>query len=108
MTKTKQELRTTLCSRRLAGRKDGDVDDAPRFKESDYALIRHLVNELSDEQRLMVEMYFWQGLSATEIACTLGISWGQVREQLSEAYAKLRLLCEISPQFSRFCGSAVP
>ncbi|HEX8359338.1 MAG TPA: sigma-70 family RNA polymerase sigma factor [Longimicrobium sp.] len=53
-------------------------------------LIRRAVSRLPDEQRKIVRLTFFDGLSQTEIASALGVPLGTVKTRVRLAFAKLR------------------
>ena len=53
-------------------------------------LIRRAVSRLPDEQRNVVRLTFFDGLSQTEIASMLGVPLGTVKTRVRLAFAKLR------------------
>ena len=53
-------------------------------------LIRRAVGRLPDEQRSVVRLTFFDGLSQTEIASALGVPLGTVKTRVRLALAKLR------------------
>lgn len=64
----------------------GDSADATAVAES----VRASLAQLPEDQRRVVELAFWQGLTHTEIARALGIPEGTVKSRLRLAQAKLR------------------
>ncbi|CAA9354430.1 MAG: hypothetical protein AVDCRST_MAG68-3931 [uncultured Gemmatimonadetes bacterium] len=53
-------------------------------------LIQRAVSRLPDEQRSVVRLTFFDGLSQTEIASALGVPLGTVKTRVRLAFAKLR------------------
>ena len=64
---------------------------APRT--DDYGL-RKLVNRLKDEQRVLVELSYFQGFTHEEIAKSLNIPLGTVKTRIRGALIQLRILIE--------------
>lgn len=54
--------------------------------------LAELLLTLDDKQRLVLELTYWDGLSAAEIAVLLQVSEGTVWQRLSRARAALRML----------------
>lgn len=54
-------------------------------------LIQEILNSLSDEQRLVVGMFYYEQLSVREIAQTLGISENTVKSRLSYGRKKIEV-----------------
>ena len=71
------------------------------FNETDYAIIRTLIEKLPNVKRRILEMHFWEGLSLTEIAATLGMDWARINREIKEAFKTLKISCENDPRFSR-------
>jgi RNA polymerase sigma-70 factor (ECF subfamily) len=57
---------------------------------TDATVVREAIERLPVEQRRMVELTFWQGMTNHEIAQALGIPEGTVKSRLRLAEAKLR------------------
>lgn len=70
----------------LAGAEHGG-DAANR---SDHGRVRSALSRLSDEQRAVVELGYFHGLSSQEIADALGIPVGTVKSRVSAAIMHLR------------------
>ena len=75
-------------------------DDAGAFANyaikpvtDDYGL-RKLVNKLKDEQRVLVELSYFQGFTHEEIARTLNIPLGTVKTRIRSALTQLRKLIQ--------------
>ncbi|MCL2670627.1 MAG: sigma-70 family RNA polymerase sigma factor [Clostridiales bacterium] len=55
------------------------------FSQEEITLCRRMVEELPDNYRLLVVMYYTNGLRVNEIASALGIPPGTVKSRLSQA-----------------------
>jgi RNA polymerase sigma-70 factor, ECF subfamily len=86
----------SLKSARVSRRVDGDertletvaVDD-PSL-EPDRARLRQVVAELPAEQRAVLELAYFEGLSGSEIAARLAVPIGTVKSRTAAALTKLR------------------
>lgn len=78
--------RRTRPERRYTDRSTGSV---PRDETAAVAA-RTALSRLSEQQRGVVFLTYWLGLSPSEIAVELGVSEGTVRKQLARARARLR------------------
>lgn len=56
----------------------------------DRARVRHLLTSLSDEQREVIFLGYFEGLSSSEIATRLGIPIGTVKSRVAGALGSLR------------------
>ena len=56
----------------------------------DRTTVRRLLTELGDEQRAVLELGYFEGLSSAEIAERLGLPIGTVKSRVAAALAKLR------------------
>lgn len=81
--------------------RDGSIDDAagvPADTRVDEQVnirlrderVREVVRALPDEQRRVLDLAFWGGLSQTEIAAKTGLPLGTVKSRVRLAMAKLR------------------
>ena len=59
----------------------------------DYGL-RKLVNKLKDEQKVLVELSYFQGFTHEEIARALNIPLGTVKTRIRSALSQLRTLIQ--------------
>jgi RNA polymerase sigma-70 factor (ECF subfamily) len=57
---------------------------------ADHAAVRALVDALPDEQRRVLELGYFEGLSSSEIAARLGLPLGTVKSRVAAAMARLR------------------
>ena len=73
----------------------------PLFTETDYALVRKALTELSYRERLIINLHFWEDFSVTEIGERLRLPWQVVERCLAEAFCTLRKRCLSHPVFSR-------
>lgn len=64
-------------------------DDSERTSP-DHARVRAAVSALAEDQRRVLELAYFDGLTCTEIAERIGIPVGTVKSRLSAAMAKLR------------------
>ena len=56
-------------------------------------LLWDIINELSEEQRLVVSMFYFQEMSVAEIAENLGVSQGTIKSRLN--YARKKIECKV-------------
>jgi RNA polymerase sigma factor (sigma-70 family) len=85
--------RATRLGARLADCLTGDtVPDPATLHESrvDTAAIRGVLAELSDEDRELVTLIAWEGLTPTQAAAVLGLAPGTARVRLHRARTRLR------------------
>ena len=82
---------------------DGEVDQEPEFEDVDLTrqpeealdaktkkqLLWDIINDLSEEQRLVVSMFYFQEMSVADIASDLGVSQGTVKSRLNYARKKI-------------------
>ncbi len=71
------------------------------FSETDYAIIRTLIQTLPNTKRRILEMHFWEGFSLTETAASLGMDWARINREIKDAFEMLKISCEKDPRFSR-------
>jgi len=68
----------------------------PRANDSaadgDGGLVRHLLRQLSAEQRAVIELGYFAGYSAAEIAVALAVPVGTVKSRMTRALDRLRVL----------------
>ncbi len=83
---------------RLAeGFRPGDAAPSPEaaaIASEDRRRLLALINELSDEDRLVIASRYFLELSGEETAATLGIPEGTVKSRLSRALQRLRVRVE--------------
>lgn len=87
---------------------DGDEDEQePEFEDVDLTqqpeealdaktkkqLLWEIINDLSEEQRLVVSMFYFQEMSVADIAENLGVSQGTVKSRLN--YARKKIECKV-------------
>ncbi len=65
------------------------VDDAERASP-DHARVRSALATLGDEQRRVLELAYFEGLSCSEIAARIAIPIGTVKSRLAAAMQRLR------------------
>jgi len=63
----------------------------------DHARVRHAVRELPEAQRQVLELAYFEGLSASEIAERLAIPIGTVKSRTAAGMTKLRAALQDSP-----------
>lgn len=87
----RSHLRRRACEDRhgKAGLEPDSVEDVC-LRQIDHAALRDRVSQLPEQQRLVVELRYWGGLSEHEIAERLDISSGSVKTHASRARARLR------------------
>jgi RNA polymerase sigma-70 factor (ECF subfamily) len=69
---------------------DTVVDDVDASRAPDHARLRTALGELSADQREVLELAYFQGLSCSEIASKVEIPIGTVKSRVAAALAKLR------------------
>ena len=81
--------------RRRVTEQPGEPPDIPVEGPADLvgerAALVAALHQLPPRQRAVIVLRYWQDLTDTQIAATLGCSPGTVRSQLSRALAKLRV-----------------
>ena len=85
--------RAQLALRAAAAEPSGDAAPSPEASVLDAERRDHLlaaVNELPDDQRIVVSLRYFVGLSEEEVAETLGIAQGTVKSRTSRALERLR------------------
>ena len=82
---------------RIATEPSGDAAPSPETEllatDARAELLR-AVNQLSEDQRLVVGLRYFAGLSEEETAATLGVRVGTAKSRHSRALARLRELLE--------------
>ncbi len=66
---------------------------AVKIHTDDYGL-RKLVNKLKDEQKVLVELSYFQGFTHEEIAKSLNLPLGTVKTRIRAALSQLRVLLQ--------------
>lgn len=66
------------------------VPDASEAQSPDHARVRTALAGLGDDQRRVLELAYFQGLSCSEIAAAIAIPIGTVKSRLAAAMARLR------------------
>jgi len=69
---------------------DTVVDDVDASAAPDHARVREVLGELPVDQREVIELAYFQGLSCSEIATKVQIPIGTVKSRVAAALAKLR------------------
>jgi RNA polymerase sigma-70 factor (ECF subfamily) len=68
---------------------DALIDDAP-LANPDHARVRAALSALSPEQRGMLELAYFEGLSCSEIAARVAIPVGTVKSRIAAGLERLR------------------
>lgn len=63
-------------------------------EHTDTAVIQYILDSLSHYDRMLVEMYYWQGMSLSEIADDLCMCKGTVRNHLAKAVEACKNLAQ--------------
>lgn len=71
----------------VIGRVVGDDDPSAG---PDQARVRHALADLPDDQRTVLELAYFDGLSCSEIAAKIAVPIGTVKSRLAAALSKLR------------------
>ena len=71
---------------------EGAISDNPLWFEGQ--ILRHLLQQLPDEQRQLIELAFYQGYTHSELADGLAMPLGTVKTRLRSGLQKLRALWE--------------
>jgi DNA-directed RNA polymerase specialized sigma24 family protein len=85
--------------------KDGndEVGSEPSpFSDGDRDLIRALMLDLPDDDRELLLMVYWDGLSIDEVSRIEDCSWNDAYFRLRTLLGDLRIRCEADPRFSRY------
>jgi len=76
-------------SEAVAALPDLDVDQSADEEVAERLVVRQAVDELPDPRRTIVLLSFWQGLSHTEIAETVGLPLGTVKSHVRRGLIQL-------------------
>ena len=68
-------------------------------QQPEYIGMRDLVNHLRDEEKILVELIYFQGYTRTEVADELGIPLGTVKTRIRAAIIKLRKFFNLNDSF---------
>ena len=80
---------------------EADIESAANAEEKkDYSELYRAVNELKEELRIPVLLYYMEDFSVKEIAQILDITEGAVRKRLAKAREKLRASINIEEVFA--------
>ena len=72
------------------------------IQEERKAAIRKAVTRLSDKNRQVAALFYFENMSIAQIACALSLSEGTVKSRLHEARAKLKgELINMNPEFEK-------
>ena len=93
-----QNMRARYINRLVTGRRMENIDnmvipynDEPRIEDAeDIEALRREIGYLTDRQRLIVYMYYYDNMQVADIAEKLRISAGTVKWHLSDARSKLK------------------
>lgn len=93
-----QNVRARYIDRLVTGRRMESIDDMvipyndePRLEDAeDIEALRREIGYLSDRQRLVIYMHYYDNMSVADIAKKLHISTGTVKWHLSDARTKLK------------------
>ncbi len=69
------------------------MNQSVRLHTDDYGL-RKMVNKLKDEQKVLIDLSYFQGFTHEEIAKSLNIPLGTVKTRIRSALTQLRTLIE--------------
>lgn len=92
-----------ICRResRKVSMEEADIESAANAEEKkDYSELYRAVNELKEELRIPVLLYYMEDFSVKEIAQILDITEGAVRKRLAKAREKLRASINIEEVFA--------
>lgn len=91
-----QGFRRRAVEARAQARRTGDARGESSFdvELSDRASIRAALSTLTDGQRAVLVLRFYEGLSEAETADALGIAPGTVKSRVSRSLARLRTTIE--------------
>lgn len=87
-------LRSHAFSRRRPLERDDRVTSDDPSGELDARRVASLLGQLGDDQRAVVMLAYFDGLSSSEIAADLGIPLGTVKSRMAAAMQCLRALVE--------------
>ena len=87
-------LRSHAFSRRRSLDRDDRVAPDDPSQDLDARRVAGLLAELGDDQRAVVTLAYFDGLSSSEIATELGIPIGTVKSRMAAAMQRLRALVE--------------
>ena len=85
---------------------DPDADPALHLEQKENArLVREILDELSDGQRMLVAMYYYENVPIKQIAETLQISPGTVKSQLARSRRKVEeRVCKLEQEGVKLYG----
>lgn len=85
---------------------DPDADPALHLEQKENArLVREILDELSDGQRMLVAMYYYENVPIKQIAETLQISPGTVKSQLARSRRKVEeRVCKLEQEGVKLFG----
>lgn len=95
--------RREVATDEVAPREAAPVAEDPELSP-DRALVRQAIEQLPDEQRLVIELSYFQGLSSSEIAERMGSPLGTVKSRTAAALSKLRAAMTVVEQQSGGLG----
>jgi RNA polymerase sigma-70 factor (ECF subfamily) len=79
----------------VAPREAAPVPEDPELSP-DRALVRQAIQQLPDDQRLVIELSYFHGLSSSEIAEHMGSPIGTVKSRTAAALGKLRAAMSVA------------
>jgi RNA polymerase sigma-70 factor (ECF subfamily) len=91
---TRSLRRYTQALKRLDGHRDLSSDEAVIDRidaETSLNLVSEVVRDLSDQEREIVLLVFWSGLSYEAASVALGVPVGTIRSRVSRTRRKLQL-----------------
>lgn len=83
---------------RQASGSGGDITATPEDDRVDAYRLKHALAELPPDQREVIVLGFFDGLSSSEIAAELGIPIGTVKSRVRSAMIRLRAAIGIEPK----------
>ena len=69
------------------------------FKTHDQIIATSMVRKLTDTQRQIIVMRYWQNKTIDDIAQKLGLSWAKTNMIINLALDNLKKLCTDQPTF---------
>ena len=77
------------------GATPGEVDDGQ--SSPDHGVLRQTMSQLSQDQRTVLELAYFEGLTCVEIAARVGVPVGTVKSRTAAAMARLRIALGAEP-----------
>ena len=91
---TRSLRRYTQAIKRLDGHREPPIDDGVIDRidaETSLKMVNEIVRDMSDQEREIVLLVFWSGLSYEAASVALGVPVGTVRSRVSRTRRKLQL-----------------